>query len=285
MKNVKFFAAALCMGAVALVGCDPKPTVEPPVVIGGGGTTTTQPEIDPVDGQVILAVHFAEEPCNTVVLAGSYTWADGTTVAAWDGNYAAFTAVEGYAGWYQVAVKAPAAGEFAYGKGVQLASDGSFSWDYQWAKNSITPIDGIFEELKDENGGEQQFVFNAESTVVYAECAGWALSPCVERELFAEVTFNLTIPEAQEGGVYLHGPFVDDSWNGVAMTKVDDTHYTITIENLQEGTQYQYTLAQDNWDEKGLFVKDDACDANNQSVAAAVINDEVTGFAAGCPEE
>ncbi|MCM1035362.1 MAG: hypothetical protein NC038_08335 [Paludibacter sp.] len=287
MKNVKLFAAALCLGAFALVGCNPDngKTGGDDIIIGGGGNTeTTQPEIDPIDGKVILAVHFLETPCNDVVLAGSYTWADGTTVANWDENYATFTAVEGAEGWYQVVIQAPAAGEFAYGKACQLAADGAFSWDYQWAKNSITVLDGLYEELKEENGGEQQFVFNAESTVVYAECKGWAMSPCVERELFASVTFNLTIPEAQEGGVYLHGPFVDDSWNGIEMTKVDDTHYTITVENLTEGTQYQYTLAADNWDAKGLFTVDGQCNADNRSVTAAIMNDEVNGFAADCEE-
>ncbi len=102
-----------------------------------------------------------------------------------------------------------------------------------------------------------------------------------ELQEFAKVTFNLEIVGDPQEKVYLHGPFVDASWNGVEMTKVDGNHFTIEIENLKENTQYQYTLAPDNWDEKGIFEEGGTAGSGNQSVRAAEMNDVVYGFAAG----
>lgn len=75
-------------------------------------------------GQLCVAVYFDEQVCNDVVFVGSYnSW--GTTVA----DMAKFQPVEGYTGWYVVAITD--ASEDIQGKPVQLKSDGTFSWDFQ----------------------------------------------------------------------------------------------------------------------------------------------------------
>lgn len=96
---------------------------------------------------------------------------------------------------------------------------------------------------------------------------------------FAKVTFNLEIKGDPQEKVFLHGPFVDASWNGVEMTKIDGNHFTIEIADLKENTQYQYTLAADNWDEKAIFEEGGTTGSGNQSVRSAEVNDVVYGFA------
>lgn len=249
MKTLKYFAAALVCGALAFSACSTNPGPE-----GGneggdivvGGETEEAPDLDPVDGQVILAVYFEVAPCNDVVLAGQYTWNNGADVAAWDGNYAKFAAVNGSSHWYAVQIDRPAEGELAYGKGVQLDADGSFSWDYQWARNSITVIDGIFEELKDENEGEQQFVFNSESEVVYASASSWANNPCVDFPV-AETAW---IKHPWAGG---------EEWTWAEMTKTAEG--TFTYEGIFGGNGANIALEEDGaaaWYELGAIEGSDA---------------------------
>lgn len=75
-------------------------------------------------GQLCVCVYFEEEVCNDIVFAGSYNgW--NTTVA----EMAKFAPLEGFEGWYYVAVTDPS--EDIQGKPVQLKGDGSFDWMYQ----------------------------------------------------------------------------------------------------------------------------------------------------------
>jgi len=81
-------------------------------------------------GQLCVCVYFQGEVCNDIVWAGTYNgWAtdDLTTMPK-------FVEVDGYDGWYVVAVDDatdPSSGDGICGKPVQLKSDGSFSWDFQ----------------------------------------------------------------------------------------------------------------------------------------------------------
>mgnify|MGYP007130614557 CR=1 FL=1 len=75
-------------------------------------------------GQLCVCIYFEEEVCNDIVFAGSYNgW--NTDPA----NMAKFAPLEGFEGWYYVAVTDES--ESIEGKPVQLKKDGSFSWDYQ----------------------------------------------------------------------------------------------------------------------------------------------------------
>ena len=59
------------------------------------------------------------------------------------------------------------------------------------------------------------------------------------------LTFNVTVPEGTPA-VYVAGNF--NEWSFAAMTKVDDTHYTLTVENISAtGLLYKYTCGE-SWD-------------------------------------
>ena len=58
------------------------------------------------------------------------------------------------------------------------------------------------------------------------------------------VTYNVTVP-AGTPACYIAGQMT--GWSHQAMTKVDDTHYTITIDGAQKTHEYKYS-ASNNWD-------------------------------------
>ena len=93
---------------------------------------------------------------------------------------------------------------------------------------------------KGANGEELQNRTYTENDVV----AKWAAVPVVEPET-ETLVYNVTVP-AGTPACYIVGAFND--W-GVfePMTKVDDTHYTITIENVTKATEYKYTCGE-HWD-------------------------------------
>lgn len=286
MKLNKLMIAALALGAMTMVSCEKTQNGGGDIVLPPQDTTATvaQPEVDPVEGAIIIVAQFQAAPCNTVIFEGAYALADGSSYN-WSNDgatAAAFTAIDGFDGWYQATIypnaAADDAGYLARGKAVQLQADGSFNWSGQWDRNSVTLIDGLV-ELGDENNGEQFLGFAETGVVVYITSTGWQTNPCVEREVFPQVVFNLEIQGDAQEAVYLHGPFVDDAWNGVEMTRVDGNHFTYTVENLAEGTEYQYTLAADNWDVKGIFVEGDTLGSANAKVTAAELHDVIYGFA------
>ena len=58
------------------------------------------------------------------------------------------------------------------------------------------------------------------------------------------VTYNVTVPTGTPA-CYIAGAM--NGWSHQAMTKVDETHYTITIEGAQKTQEYKYS-ASNNWD-------------------------------------
>ena len=58
------------------------------------------------------------------------------------------------------------------------------------------------------------------------------------------VTYNVTVP-AETPACYIAGAM--NGWSHQAMTRVDETHYTITIEGAQKTQEYKYS-ASNNWD-------------------------------------
>ena len=58
------------------------------------------------------------------------------------------------------------------------------------------------------------------------------------------VTYNVTVPPGTPA-CYIAGAM--NGWSHQAMTKVDETHYTITIEGAQKTQEYKYS-ASNNWD-------------------------------------
>lgn len=84
------------------------------------------------------------------------------------------------------------------------------------------------------------------------------------------VTFNVIVPDYTPAGdtVFIAGDFPGTNWNpgGLALTKVDATHWTTTM-ILDEGTVLNYKYARGSWDqvEKDTFGQEIA---NRQLVAA-----------------
>lgn len=210
----KFFLAMMAIATVAMVGCkkNPEPTPTPGPTPGPDTTATDDmPEVEGIAGKVILVVNFEVAPCNDVVFAGNYNFGDGEE-ARWDGNYAKFEQVEG--NWYMVVIDAATDELEPEGKAVQLDGE-SFNWSYQWAKNSVTVLDGDGYEIIEENGGEQKFKFDASATVVFATSTGWATNPCAEAIPAGTGTFEVKILDREydaEDVCIFTGNFDEKGW-------------------------------------------------------------------------
>ena len=75
----------------------------------------------------------------------------------------------------------------------------------------------------------------------------WANIPNKDPETPGSLTYNVTVP-AGTPMCYIVGAF--NSWdvaNAPLMTKVDDTHYTITLDNVTKASEYKYTCGK-SWD-------------------------------------
>lgn len=403
MKTSKFFfgAAMLCVGALAMVSCNPNEN-------GGGKVNVdviTTPDVQPTDGAFTIVVRFDGTvcrnddgtdfgigfPCSEVMKDDLSGWSEDPSLIYKMERVE--TDVEG--NWFKVVI--PTDKDTLEGKPVQLAADGSFSWDYQTgAKDSWTVVDGEVEVI-DGYADEANLKFVNKEIVVFMVSKGWKKNqaPCVEaaahhykitlkmaycgpegtcpgisggindwgcdamtkvsdtewtyefdskegqeykfqgsdgkwsneimiyseededfvkfvnqtlgaeenivfeytdqtkyvwskcgdswtyvEEKFPQVVFNLEIKGDDQEKVFLHGPFVDASWNGVEMTKVSANHFTYTLaQEITSGTEYQYTLAADNWAAKAIFEEGATAGSGNQKINAAEMNDVVYGFA------
>ena len=73
------------------------------------------------------------------------------------------------------------------------------------------------------------------------------------------LVYDVTVP-AGTPACYIAGDM--NSWSFTAMTKVDETHYTITFDNVTKSTQYKYTCGE-GWDY--VEVQADGSDMGNRS--------------------
>lgn len=96
-------------------------------IIGGGSTEYPTNEVLSQyyeEGQLCVCIKFEGEVCNDIVFTGTYNqWATSKEECV------LFQPVEGYEGWWVVAVDDDSA--VIEGKPVQLRKDGSFSWENQ----------------------------------------------------------------------------------------------------------------------------------------------------------
>ena len=68
----------------------------------------------------------------------------------------------------------------------------------------------------------------------------WANIPNKDPETPGSLTYNVTVPEGTPA-CYIVGEFNGwDAGNAASMIKVDDTHYTITLDNVTTSSQYKY---------------------------------------------
>lgn len=244
----KFFFAALAVAAVALVGCEPKPVN--PIDPEPGDTTVVVAAPTAADladfeeeGNFVACVHFAGAVCNDIVFAGSYNgWA--TTDPA---SMVKFEELEGFEGWYVAVVPVTVNEEGVEandGKPVQLADDGSFTWDYQTGDvDSWELISGSVDIVAGFSGESDCKNWNSAEPVILKSLY-WKnnQSPCVE-VVEQEYTITLKAPDCGGFEPAIIGDF--NGWTeGVAMELQADGSYKAVITS-SAGKGYKFKATTD----------------------------------------
>ena len=197
-------------------------------------------------GQLCVCVYFEEEVCNDIVLAGSYNgWAtDPATMAK-------FSPLEGFEGWYYVAVTD--ASESIEGKPVQLKKDGSFSWDYQTGDPaSWTIVSGTVNITPGYDGeADLKGYSTAEPVILISAYFKNHNSPCIA-EVYHDYTIRLTAPFcAGADGTYYDAAIIGsfNGWSeGVAGEIDEETFDYIFKINDKEGGEYKFkALGDTDW--------------------------------------
>ena len=179
MKKISMFFAALVVAVASFAA-----------------PATTPTKNDLADfyepGQLCVCVYFEEEVCSDIVFAGSYNgWAtDPATMAK-------FAPLEGFEGWYYVAVTDDS--ESIEGKPVQLKKDGSFSWDYQGGDAAAWNLISGKVDIVDGYSGECDLKNYSTATPVILTCAYFKNhnSPCVA-EVYHDYTILFPLPYPRE---------------------------------------------------------------------------------------
>jgi hypothetical protein len=242
----KFFFAALAVAAVALVGCEPKPV--DPIVPEPGDTTVVVAAPTAADladyeeeGNFVACVHFAGAVCNDIVFAGSYNgWATDPA------SMVKFEALEGFDGWYVAVVPVTVVDgvEANDGKPVQLASDDTFSWDFQTGDvDSWELVSGTVDILAGYSGESDLKNWNSAEPVILKSLY-WKnnQSPCVE-VVEQEYTITLKAPDCGGFEPAIIGDF--NGWaEGVAMELQADGSYKAVITS-SVGKGYKFKAVDD----------------------------------------
>ena len=306
MKSIKYFFGMLLLVSVfGLVSCKDKNDDKKP------NFTADYPEADAVAGKITIFAKFESGLCENgvVALAGSYKlkpdsekdWS--TTPSELLKFVSAGTIGDkdwGAEGWYKVTVDVPnpvkndkgeiePAGNILGAKPVHL-KDGKFDWDYQIGdKNSVEVKSGDI-DIKDGFTGECDIFFMSNSTAAIIFKA-WKKDPCVDLPTNS-YTFNVTVPEGtpEDAKVTIAGKFGPDGtplyWNpaneDMVLTKGADGKYSITLNDVEEGTEYKYVL-NGTWDneERAANVDGDDCApqvGNRATGSSTTINDEVLNW-------
>ena len=233
MKKISMFFAALVVAAASFAAPAKTPT-----------KNDLADFYEP--GQLCVCVYFEEEVCNEIVLAGSYNgWAtDPATMAK-------FSPLEGFEGWYYVAVTDGS--ETIEGKPVQLKKDGSFSWDYQTGDPaSWTIVAGTVNITAGYDGeADLKGYSTAEPVILISAYFKNHNSPCVE-EVYHDYTIRLTAPFcAGADGTYYDAAIIGsfNGWSeGVAGEIDEETFDYIFKINDKEGGEYKFkALGDTDW--------------------------------------
>ena len=195
-------------------------------------------------GQLCVCVSFAEEVCNDIVFAGSYNgW--NTDPA----NMAKFAPLEGFEGWYYVAVDDDS--ESIEGKPVQLKKDGSFSWDYQGGDAEAWAIIAGTVNIVPGYSGECDLKGYSTAEPVILTCAYFKNhnTPCGE-EIYHDYVVYLNAPYCQGSDGTWFEPAIIGTFNGwsegVACNDIDgDTFEYIYKFNDKEGGEFKFKAVGD----------------------------------------
>ncbi|MGM9825040.1 MAG: hypothetical protein ACI3Z8_01230 [Paludibacteraceae bacterium] len=247
----KFFMAFLAVATIAMVGCKQTNTPDTPDTPDEPKVTapTAEDLADYIEeGKFVVAVSFEETVCNDLVFAGSYNgWA--TTPA----DMLHFEALNGFEGWYVVAVPSLLNEDGTLnneGKPVQLASDGSFSWDYQTGDvASWTLISGSVEISEGYAGESNLKNYDPANGPIVLKSAYFKNnnSPCVQA-----VEHDYTVVAKVPAGFdpYIIGDF--NGWStGVAMELQADGSYKYQFKDA-ENHGFKLKGDADTWDNEIL---------------------------------
>lgn len=195
-------------------------------------------------GQLCVCVYFEEQVCNPIVFAGSYNgWAEKPE------EMAKFEKVDGFDGWYVVAVTDES--EDIQGKPVQLQSDGTFSWDYQTGDaDSWTLLSGTV-TIEAGYSGEANLKGYSTTEPVIMISHHFKNSPCVE-VVKHDYTINLKAPmcgsDPADYTTYF-APAIIGSFNtwseGVAMDLNEETMVYTYKFNDKEGGEFKFKAVGD----------------------------------------
>ena len=198
-------------------------------------------------GQLCVCVYFEEEVCNDIVFAGSYN--------GWDtdpANMAKFAPLEGFNGWYYVAVTDES--EEIEGKPVQLKKDGSFSWDYQTGDPaSWTIVSGTVNIYAGYDAeADLKGYSTAEPVIMISAYFKNHNTPCIA-EVYHDYTIRLSAPFcAGPDGTY-YDPAIIGSFNGwaegVACNDIDEETFDYIFRIYdKEGGEFKFkALGDTDW--------------------------------------
>jgi hypothetical protein len=199
-------------------------------------------------GQLCVCIKFEEEVCNDIVFAGSYNdWNTGDPAAM-----AHFAPLEGFEGWYYVAVTDESAE--IQGKPVQLMSDGSFDWDYQTGDpDSWTIVSGTVNIYAGYNGEADLRYSTAEPVILISKYFKNHNTPCGYVAEYKDYTIRLNAPFcAGTDGTY-YDPAITGDFNdwteGVAANYIDDWTFEYVFHiNAKVGSSFKFrALGDTDW--------------------------------------
>ena len=191
-------------------------------------------------GQVVVSIFVpADMACFDVVFVGTYNnWGKGEGTVEDAANCKKFEAIEGYDGWYAVAVDDES--ESPEGKPVMLDVDGKFNWAYQ--VGAATIIRGGVTVVAGGVAGEIDLkTYGKDAPNVYTVDA-WKQNPCTA------VYHNYNVQVISTGCDNLAVPFIIggmNNWNAQEMqidvAKTQELKVPVYYLNFKaaEGTEYQ----------------------------------------------
>lgn len=232
MKTNKFMAAALFVGALAMVSCNPDE--KKPVVIPTPTPAEDVPEIaKPEDGYVTIAINIPEgTECNGIAFKGTLdntTWSGADTYVGLEAadvpaaDAILFAPIDGYKGWFSATYKL---GEVGLRGKICLVYSNDGSWQGQAINWTIDDTNTSVAYSKSDDGNIQ---IDGTNGVLYVKIGGWQSSECV-----AAVDYHITVLApafcGEEFAIELVGSFEDWGKAPVALVAAGEGKFTATIQ-------------------------------------------------------
>ena len=206
-------------------------------------------------GDLCVCVYFEEEVCNDIVFAGSYNgWKTDDPA-----SMAKFSPLEGFEGWYWVAVTDTCAN--IEGKPVQLTADGSFSWDNQTGDVASWELVAGTVNIEAGYDGESNLkgYSTAEPVILISKYFKNHKDLCSYVAEYADYTIRLNAPFcAGADGTYYNPAIIGDfnGWaEGVAGEIDEETfEYVFVLKNAEKTKAFKFrALEGQSWDNEILL--------------------------------